>query len=142
MSNNSTALIAHLMRRAGFGATRDEIDTYTAKGYEATVEELLNPTNVQTMPEDLIRRYHADQSGMLGRDDPGSGWLYRMITTTAPLQEKMALFWHGIFATGYNKVSQGKPMVDQIKMFRRYGMGSLKTLWVELSKDPAMILLA
>ena len=139
MSNNDLPLIAHLMRRAGFGATLDEIETYAAKGYEATVDELLNPTNVQTMPEDLIRRYHADQSGMLGRDDPGASWLYRMITTTAPLQEKMALFWHGIFATGYNKVSQGKPMVDQIKMFRRFGMGSLKTLWVELSKDPAMI---
>ena len=139
MSNNDIALIGHLKRRAGFGATRDEIERYAAKGYEATVEELLNPTNVQAIPEDLIRRYHADQSGMLGRDDPGSSWLYRMITTTAPLQEKMALFWHGIFATGYNKVSQGKPMVDQIKMFRRYGMGSLKTLWVALSKDPAMI---
>ena len=139
MSNNEIALMGHLMRRAGFGATRDEIEAYAAKGYEAMVEELLNPTNVQAMPEDLIRRYHADQSGMLGRDDPGSSWLYRMITTTAPLQEKIALFWHGIFATGYNKVSQGKPMVDQIKMFRRYGMGSLMTLWVELSKDPAMI---
>ena len=139
MSNNDIALIGHLMRRAGFGATRDEIERYAAKGYEATVEELLNPTNVQAIPEDLIRRYHADQSGMLGRDDPSSSWLYRMITTTAPLQEKMALFWHGIFATGYNKVSQGKPMVDQIKMFCRYGMGSLKTLWVTLSKDPAMI---
>ena len=139
MSNDNTALIAHLIRRAGFGATREEIEAYAAKGYEATVEELLNPTDVRTIPEDLIRRYHSDQSGMLGRDDPGSGWLYRMITTSAPLQEKMALFWHGIFATGYNKVSQGKPMVDQIKMFRRHGMGSLRTLWVELSKDPAMI---
>ena len=139
MSNKDIALIAHLLRRAGFGATRDEIDTYAAKGYEATVEELLNPTNVRAMTDDLMRRYHADQSGMLGRDDPSSSWLYRMITTTAPLQEKMALFWHCVFATGYNKISQGKPLMDQIRMFRAYGMGDLRTLWVELSKDPAMI---
>ena len=37
-------LMAHLMRRAGFGADRDELEARVAKGYEATVEELLNPT--------------------------------------------------------------------------------------------------
>ena len=35
-------LMAHLMRRAGFGATRDELDPCPAKGYEATVERLLS----------------------------------------------------------------------------------------------------
>ena len=139
MSDKDIALIAHLMRRAGFGASRDEIETRAAKGYEATVEELVAPENVVAMPDDLMRRYHADQSGMISRDDPGSSWLYRMITTSAPLQEKMALFWHGVFATGYNKIAQGKPMMDQIRMFRRHGLGSFKALLVELSKDPAMI---
>ena len=85
MSDKDIALIAHLMRRAGFGASRDEIETRAAKGYEATVEELVAPENVVAMPDDLMRRYHADQSGMISRDDPGSSWLYRMITTSAPL---------------------------------------------------------
>ena len=63
-----------------------------------------------------------------------------MITTNAPLQDKMALFWHCIFATGYpGKVVQGKVLSDQIRMFRKLGMGSFKTLLVELSRDPAMI---
>ena len=67
-------------------------------------------------------------------------WLYRAITTNSPLQEKTALMWHSIFATGYpGKVVHGKVLWDQIKMFRRYGMGSYKTLLIELSKDPAMI---
>ena len=39
--------MAHLMRRAGFGATRDELEARVAKGYEATVEELLNPDTVE-----------------------------------------------------------------------------------------------
>ena len=43
MAQSDIKLIAHLMRRAGFGATRDELDAYAAKGYEATVEDLLNP---------------------------------------------------------------------------------------------------
>ena len=37
------AVMAHLMRRAGFGATRDELEKRVAVGYEATVDELLNP---------------------------------------------------------------------------------------------------
>ncbi len=53
-------LMAHLMRRAGFGATRDELEEYAANGYGATVEELLHPRNPRHMQDDVIRRYHVD----------------------------------------------------------------------------------
>ena len=43
MASDDITLMAHLMRRAGFGASRDELEARAAKGYEATVEELLNP---------------------------------------------------------------------------------------------------
>ena len=85
-------LIAHLMRRAGFGATRDELEQYAASGYDEVVERLLNPTDVKTIPDELIRRYHHEQSGMMGQFNPGAYWLYKMITTSAPLQEKMIKF--------------------------------------------------
>ena len=62
MSNQDIVLMAHLMRRAGFGATRDELEENIQKGYENVVEELLNPGDPQAMPDDLIRRYHVDQS--------------------------------------------------------------------------------
>ena len=140
MSTQEIALIAHLMRRAGFGASRDELDAYAAKGYQATVEELLDAGAApRSMPEDLIRRYHHDHSAMFESLGSGASWLYRIISTTAPLQEKMVLFWHGIFATAYSKVTQGKVLMDQMRMFRRYGTGSFRTLLVELSKTPAMI---
>ena len=132
-------LIAHLMRRAGFGATRDELESYAARGYDAVVAELLNPGDVHSISDELIRRYHHEQSGMMGQFNPGAYWLYKMISTNAPLQEKMTLFWHTIFATGYPKITNGKVLNDQIRMFRRYGMGSFKTLLLELAKDPAMI---
>ena len=61
MSDQDIALMAHLMRRAGFGATRDELEKFVAKGYEAVVEELLDPGDPQTIPEDIIRRYHSEQ---------------------------------------------------------------------------------
>ena len=131
--------IGHLMRRAAFGATRDELDELEAKGYDAVVAELLNPSDYSAMPDDIIRRYHHEQSGMMGQVNPAAYWLYKMISTKAPLTEKMALFWHSVFATGYPKITQGKVLNDQIRMFRRYGMSNFKTLLIELSRDPAMI---
>ena len=140
MGNADVKLIAHLMRRAGFGATREQLDYYAAKGYEATVEELLDTGEEQRMSDELIRRFHPELSGMMGSYSAGENWIYRMATTSTPLREKMALFWHGIFATGYPKVIHGKALSDQVRMFRRYGMASFRTLLAELSKNPAMII--
>ena len=140
MGDKSIDLMAHLMRRAGFGAGLAELEQRAAKGYEATVEELATFEDDDSMPDDLIRRYHHEQSGLMGQNAPGSNWLYRMLYTRAPLQEKIALFWHCIFATGYPKITQGKVLLDQVRMFRRYAMGSFKDLLLEVSRDPAMII--
>ena len=140
MQDKHLELMGHLMRRAGFGAGRDELASCAAKGYEDTVEGLLHPGQEQRISDYLVRRYHPELSSMMGPLAPAENWLYRMATTTTPLQEKMTLFWHGIFATGYAKVIHGKALSDQTRMFRRYGMGSFRTLLVELSKDPAMII--
>ena len=138
MSTNETQLMAHLMRRAGFGASREELDELVEQGYDETVQRLLETDNPNSMPVDLIRRYHPDHMGMMG-NNIGSHWMYRMISTDSPLREKAALFWHGIFATGYAKLANGKVLHDQIRMFSRHGLGDFRTLLVELSKDPAMI---
>jgi len=139
MINNDTALMAHLLRRAGFGASRNELEDYLAMGYDGAVEALLNPSDPDNMPDDLIRRYHVEQSEL--RDLAGSAayWMYRMISTTCPMEEKIALFWHGLFATGYAKLNQARSLLNQVDMFRRSGLGSFENLLVELSKDPAMI---
>ncbi|MCD5400258.1 MAG: DUF1800 domain-containing protein [Dehalococcoidia bacterium] len=138
--SNEHQLIAHLMRRAGFGGNRLQLDAYAAKGYQATVDELLDFAEPQSMADDLIRRYHPDQSAGFESGGAGSSWLYRLVSTNDPLREKMTLFWHGIFATGYAKVTVGKVLTDQIRMFRNLGMGSFKSLLLELSKNPAMII--
>ena len=140
MSNQDFALLAHLMRRAGFGATRDELEAYAAQGYTATVDEVLNPGDPEVMPDDIIRRYHVDQSELRQLDGAGANWLYRMITTKCPLEEKIALFWHSLFATGYSKLNQARALLNQIDMFRNHGLGRFDNLLVELSKDPAMLL--
>jgi uncharacterized protein (DUF1800 family) len=128
------------MRRAGFGATREELERYLDKGYEATVEELLSPDDPDYMPDDILRRYHVDMHELRFLNTAGAYWLYRMVTTNNPMEEKIALFWHGIFATGYSKLNQARTILFQIDMFRKFGLGRLDTLLVELSKDPAMII--
>ena len=140
MSNADIALMAHLMRRAGFGATRDELEAAMANGYEATVEELLHPGDPNDLPQDVIRRYHTEQAELRLSDGAAANWMYRMITTQNPLEEKLALFWHSLFATGYVKLNQANALLNQIQMFRTYGLGNYATLLVELSKDPAMII--
>ena len=139
MSDQDIALMAHLLRRAGFSATRDELEAYQEKGYEATVEDLLNPGDPGNLPDDLIARYHVDQSELRLPDSAAAYWMYRMITTHNPLEEKIVLFWHGLFATGYAKLNQARSHLNQIEMFRKNGLGAFDELLIELSKDPAML---
>ena len=142
MSNQDIALMAHLMRRAGFGATRDELEEYLDKGYETVVEELLNPSDsaVQSIPDDVLRRFHQNMGEMRNIEGVACYWMYRMINTRCPLEEKLALFWHGLFATGNSKLSSPMSLLNQISTFRRHALGPFSTLLAELSKDPAMIM--
>ena len=139
MANTELALMAHLMRRAGFGATRDELETCVEQGYEATVEQLLHPEQSPVMDEDLLRRYHVDQNSLMLIESSQAYWLYRIINTQRPLEEKMALFWHSLFATAYGKLNHAKAVVNQTNTFRRSGLGAFRNLLLELSRDPAMI---
>ena len=140
MAGEDIALMAHLMRRAAFGATRDELEARAAKGYEATVEELLDSEAQAPLDRDEMMRYHpwTWRPGTL----PGMGaaeWLHDMINTKRPLEEKMALFWHQVFATGVSKVDHYDDVMDMIVKFREKGMGDYRELLLEMAKDPAMI---
>ena len=139
MPDSQKSLIAHLLRRAGFGATPQELEDYVKKGYQATVDELLHPTEEPPIEEDVVRRYHMDQNSLMLVESCQSYWLYRMINTKRPLEEKIALFWHSLFATAYGKLNHAKGVVNQTNMFRRCGLGHFRTLLMELARDPAMI---
>ena len=140
MSSSDLAMIAHLMRRAGFGASREELEERLAVGYEETVEDLLHPERQEPVDIYEFLRYHHMQwkPGTLGGVGQVS-WVWRMINTRAPLQEKMCLFWHQIFATGVSKVDHYDEITDMIDMFREKGMGKYRDLLIEVAKNPAMI---
>ena len=140
MSNTDIELMAHLMRRAGFGATRDELEARAAQGYEATVEELLHPERQEPVDIYEFLRYQFLQwkPGTLGGIGQ-SGWVWRMINTRAPLQEKLCLFYHQIFATGVSKVDHYDEIIDMVDMFREKGLGSYRDILLEVAKCPGMI---
>ena len=133
-------LMAHLLRRAGFGATPDELDHFLGMSYEDAVEELIAQQPSADLPHDLIRRYHVDQSDLRNGQAAAAQWVFRMVNTDAVLREKMCLFWHRIFATAATKLIQARMVTNQVSMFREYGMGSFKDLLVQLSRDPAMLM--
>jgi uncharacterized protein (DUF1800 family) len=132
-------LMGHLYRRAGFGATRDELEAAVARGYEAVVDDLLHPEHAPPLEEDLIFRYYPDMKEARQIDPAQSLWVYRMINTQRPLEEKMALFWHHLFATGFGKLNHAKVMTNQVAMFRKHALSDFRTLLIEISRDPAMI---
>ena len=140
MASENIALMAHLMRRAGFGATREELETRAAKGYEATVEELLNPESQNGSDRLEFFRYHPGYRRPI--TSPGMGgaaWLHDLVSTGRVLEEKMVLFWHHVFATGTGKVDHYHELIIQIDMFREKGMGDYRELLLALAKNPAMI---
>ena len=116
------ALMAHLMRRAGFGMPRQELEAYVAQGYEAVVEDLLHPEGQPEIDEELLYRMFPGYEGAAAAPINQADWVYRMINTKRPLEEKIALFWHQLFATSNSKVDNPPELTRQIAMFREYGL--------------------
>ena len=139
MPDQDVALMAHLFRRAGFGASRDEVEAKAAQGYEAVVEELLNPETQPDIDLDLMLRLNPafPHTGVPQLDN--HLWMYRMINSPRQLQEKMTLLWHMILCAGNAKIDSGEEMGIMVQIFRDHGMGSFRDLLVRLSKNPGMI---
>jgi uncharacterized protein (DUF1800 family) len=135
--------VGYLMRRAGFGATPGEIDAAAQQGLGPLVTNLVNYEQVSdnfVPPPDAILTYR--QKLMRGTDlnNLQAWWIDRMINTSRPLQEKMALFWHGHFATGYDKVRSTLLMYRQNELFRQNALGRFDDLLSAVYRDPAMLI--
>ena len=178
---------AHLLERAGFGGTPDEIDRTVALGAGQAVARLVRPQRVANdglaafdasgipdigidpFPESRpITTEQAKQRGAaLGVDVKPAGnrplqpvvnkfffwlraswlesnriaywWANRMLLTNRPLEEKMALYWHGHFATHEDKVRDHRKMLQQVQLFQRQGLGNFRELMIGVAQDPAML---
>ena len=133
------ALMGHLLRRAGFCASYDQLEGYAARGYEATVEELLHPESQPAIEEDLLFRLNMGLQTRPAMPQGLTYWFYRMINTRCPLEEKMALFWHSVLCTGYAKIDHAKVMAVSIEVYRRWGLTNFQDILTETARDPGMI---
>ena len=144
--------VALLYRRFAFGATAAELDTAQAQGYDATVAALLTfgggdtadaaPPTLrpdQPAPTDPAARKTFLRSRAAEIKALQDWWLRRMVTSAVPSTEKLALYWHGHFATAVSKVQSPSLMLGQNRLFRSIGAGMFRDLAQAVAKDPAML---
>jgi uncharacterized protein (DUF1800 family) len=130
---------AHLLRRAGFGATSAELDRYAAMTSTMMTQSLLNyqQTSNTALEAKLPTLDVASDKG------PTAGavqawWLQRMVQTARPLEEKMTLFWHGLLTSGLDKAGPAQ-MYTQNQLFRKLALANFDELLKTISRDPAMM---
>ncbi len=132
--------VAHLLRRSGFGGLRSEIEPLTAMDWPDLVDHVLdvsvNPPVTNSVPN-LNKNQTSWSDRYIGMTHY---WFERARTVPRPVQEKMALFWHGLLCSGLDKVNEHYLMFDQIQLFRTKGMGNLVELYQEMAVQPAMLL--
>jgi uncharacterized protein (DUF1800 family) len=162
--NEATA--AHLLNRAGFGGTPDEIERTRGKGLIAAVRDLVDvKADAANLPPPLWahpRNIRAQRMQIKAAKDRGENfqskvrqvrmmegdeivdlrcwWLDRMLNGPAPLLEKMTLFWHGHFATSIQKTRDAYWMWLQNDTLRRNAFGNFGALVKKISRDPAMMI--
>ena len=159
--------LEHLLRRAGFGATDAEVSAYARLGFLSFPTAVAHLTNYGVQPDDVDD--HIGRAGYAGVtaqgaflpasniNDARQRWLFRMVHTRRPLQEKMTLFWHNHFATAYSKIAgavgapeaarmlAAKPSEDpgrvkgQLELLREHALGNFRDLLIAIAQDPAML---
>ena len=118
-------------------------DVRAAEGQLDTTLEALRATkqriDLKTHPE--LRGLYQEVGRQHGRAivTLAAWWLDRMATSPAPLQEKLVLFWHGHFTSGFGDVHDAIAMFNQNQLFRRSAAGSFAGLLDGVARDPAML---
>lgn len=158
------AKAAHLLNRAGFGGTPEEIRALHALGFEKAVACFVDaPDDSARYPQPdwaVPGAFFAMRKGMRGLSEEERkmkqrevqqtargntlemtrGWLERMRTTQNPLREKLTLFWHGHFATSLEKAKDPYLMLAQNETLRRGALANFGSLTKAIARDPAMML--
>jgi uncharacterized protein (DUF1800 family) len=148
--DNSTAYAnaAHLLRRAGFGSSSDDVEAAVKNGLAATTDSLINYTDTPDNIDDeailaklqaaLPEQVTARAGDRLPTQLIKIWWAYRMVGTSRPLQEKMTLFWHNHF-TSKDQGFTGDVMYRQNQLYREHALGNFRTLTLAVAKDPEML---
>ena len=136
----SNAQIGHLLRRAGFGTSPGDMQTYTGLGFQGAIDRLLN---YQQVPDDdMENRLKALNLDLNKPADQQRWWLLRMAWTQRPLLEKMTLFWHGVLTSSFRKVGGPRVymrMINQNQFLRAHAFDTFDNILLGITADPAML---
>ena len=186
-SNWNYDTAAHLLERAGFGGTPDEVRALAAMPPEEAVRSLVyfdhaenahlqafdhsgihdpglepfppsRPATTELAKETgealgvKVKRegnrrlqpvvnkfFYWLRASVLETNRVAYWWANRMVATNSPLQEKMALFWHGHYAINESKVRDYRKLLVELELFHEMGTGSFRDLMVAVAQDPAML---
>jgi uncharacterized protein (DUF1800 family) len=183
--NNGFA--AHLIERAGFGGTPEEIQALAALTPAQAVARLVRfegvpadnlpafdhsgihdsglepfppsrpavtdmakekgealgikvkPTGNRRLQPVVDEFFYWLRASVLETNRVGYWWANRMVASPRPLEEKMALFWHGHFASNEAKVRDYRKLLGQLEIFQKQGLGNFRDLTVAVAQSPAML---
>ncbi len=134
--------VVHLHRRAGFAATRPELQRDLREGPDAAIERVLAGTSREDIPGSSAALSHSIADAAMASENPArlqAWWLYQMLTTRDSLGERLALMWHNHFATSNRKVQNLVLMREQNDLFRKHARGHFGDLLAAVVKHPAML---
>jgi uncharacterized protein (DUF1800 family) len=133
----------HLHRRAGFAATRAELERDLRDGPEASVDRFLNgqgqTTGIPSEHEHLAQRVGDAAVDSRQPDRLEAWWVFRMLSGPDALRERLTLMWHDHFATSNRKVNDVRAMRRQYELFRRQARAPFGALLNEAVRDPALL---
>lgn len=129
---------AHLWRRAGFGASEARIAETVKLGAAGAAKAIVNGPGRDAAAEEMDSVY-AQVVGTGKADAIRAYFLQRMVRCDHQLREKLALLWHGHFATSVLKVNEPAWMARQYRIFLDKGLGPFADLLDRVTRDPAMI---
>lgn len=140
---DSSMQTGHLLRRAGFGASLNDLNTWRGSSFQDAVDRLIN---YQQVPDDVMEsRLNALNLNMTGKGTIANvqrWWLLRMAWTQRPLLEKMTLFWHGMLTSSFRKAGgmyASQLMLKQNQFLRSHAFDTFDNILLGITSDPAML---
>ncbi|QWT87789.1 DUF1800 domain-containing protein [Chryseobacterium sp. PCH239] len=142
----------HLLWRAGFGVSINQIDGLKNKNIKMLMNELFkeesfseitydtpDPVSVadymnSTAPAEKkkeMQRINREQNNELNLN-----FLNSIVNSKEQMREKMAFFWHGHFASRVINPKFNKQLLNTI---RKNALGNFRDLLFEISQSPAML---
>ncbi len=148
----------HFLLRTGFGATSAEVQRLAPMNRAQAVDDLFGrmrrepvtpPPAFMAAPRPDWLAFWRSKDDEAKRDfnrardaeaiELKTWWWQELLATPSPFSERMTLFWHGHFTSGFDKVRDPTYMLRQNLLFRREALGNFRALTLEVARDPAMV---